>query len=210
MSDLLPEEIYIEGVHGSKESGFWDIDKSCGVKYIRSDLVTQKNAEGVDLDGLTLDKLTDIVAAFGADNDSEDYPFNGEEYDIELVRFAFCWLLRGNSHRLQTIISSGHLATGKGGDGVWTDGYSTMSWKERAADLEAENDKYEELLKIKMTEQQKTAEPTRIDAGDLAQAIRLCEGKNASFILGGPSHTLVIQAARAHLAQSQDREAEDE
>lgn len=34
-----------------------------------------------------------LVDGFVDQNDKEDYPFKGEEYDIELVTYAFNWLL---------------------------------------------------------------------------------------------------------------------
>jgi len=36
--------------------------------------------------------VPELVGQFVNENDSESYPFNGEEYDLKLVTFAFEWL----------------------------------------------------------------------------------------------------------------------
>lgn len=47
-----------------------------------------------------------IVHAFAEDHDSDGFLFNGDEYDIELLKFAFEWFFSGNSHRLQSLRTS--------------------------------------------------------------------------------------------------------
>lgn len=51
-------------------------------------------AQPVGVDAISL------AQAFCQDNDSDSYPFNGEEYDFELAKYAFEWLLRGTSNRV--------------------------------------------------------------------------------------------------------------